>query len=316
MILKKYSLVIFTVLLSSVQILAQSATLITIDNQEKSVKYMKIAVNSSILVNEINKAFQEKRPPLFPPGVVCEYARLKILDLWKYNSFKIDIPDKPFLISLENGNQCLKKISIQAERTNGYMDLSFSGSGEILDININIGLNPGIIIPKSFKTSCLPIARPGSTDSKKVLHINKVKSAERLEPVTDRWRFEGSAGYGFILGRDDYGYGVEAQAGYRSGKSTLLYAAVGFNQYTISYETPVLPVNKQFIGLRAGATFYPYKSFAIEAGIEKTLGDFNAFGVTAGLGYSFLGHYKLYGRYFYFGESEQQIVTISIGYAF
>ncbi len=316
MIFKKYSLIIFTFMLHTVNIWAQSSTLITINNQDQDVKFVKMAVNSSILVNEINKAFQNKRVPFFPSGLLREFARLKLLDFWQYRSFKIIIPDRPCTIITDNGNNYLQKMLIQTGEITGYISLCLTDNGEISDLDIYPELNPGIKVPKILMDSRLRIVGSKLADSEKVYNINHSKPVERLKIPTNRWVTGGSLGYGVILGRDDVGYGVEVSAGYKRNQNFLLNTAIGFNQYVVHYETPDHSVSKQFISTRFGAVFCSDKGLSIEAGIIKTFGDFNAFGVTTGLGYLFFNHYTLAGRYFYCGDSEQQMLTISIGYVF
>ncbi|MCK9626976.1 MAG: hypothetical protein M0R37_00120 [Bacteroidales bacterium] len=316
MILKKYSLIIFTLLLHSVNIWAQSSTLIAVSNQDKNVKFVKMAVNTSILVNEINKAYQDIRTPLFPPGLLNEYARLKLLDFWQYRSFKIILPEIPCTAITENGSNYLRKILIQTDETTGYINICLTDNGEISDLEIYAELNPGIKIPKQLIDSKLSIVGSKPADSEKVFNINHPNQVESFKIQTNRWVFGGSLGYGTILGRGDTGYGIEASAGYKSGQELLLNTAIGFNQYVVYYEDYDYAVSKQFVSTRLGAAFYPYKGLSIEAGVVKTFGDFSAFGVTTGLGYQFFSHYTLAGRYFYYGEAEQQMLTISIGYVF
>lgn len=316
MIYKKYSLIIFTLLLHSVNIWAQSSTLIAISNQDKNVKFVKMAVNTSILINEINKAFQDKRTPLFPPGLLHEYARLKLLDFWQYRSFKIILPDRPCTVITENGSNYLRKILILTDETTGYISLCLTDKGEISDLDIHAELNSGIKIPKQLIDSRHNIIGSKPACPEMVFNVKNPKPVERLKIPTNRWVIGGSFGYGAILGRGDTGYGVEANAGYKTGQSFLLNAAIGFNQYVVHYEEIERSVNKQFVSTRLGAAFFPYKGLSIEAGVIKTLGDFSAFGITTGLGYLFFSHYTLAGKYFYYGEAEQQMLTISIGYVF
>lgn len=316
MIFKKYSLVIFTLLLHSVNIWAQSSTLIAISNQDKNVKFVKMAVNTSIFVNEINKAFQDKRTPIFPPGLLHEYARLKLLDFWQYRSFKIIIPERPCTVITENGGNYLKQILIRADAETGHISLCLTDNGEISDLDIHTELNPGIKAPKKLIDSRLGIVRSKSADSEKEYDINNPKPFECFKIPTNRWVFGGSLGYGTILGRGDTGYGVEANAGNKIDQKFLLNTSIGFNRYIVHYENPYCSVNKQFVSTRLGAAFFPYKGLSIEAGVIKTFGDFSAFGITTGLGYLFFSHYTLAGKYYYYGEAEQQMFTISIGYVF
>lgn len=316
MIFKKYSLVIFTLLLHSVNIWAQSSTLIAISNQDKNVKFVKMAVNTSILVNEINKAFQDKRTPIFPPGLLHEYARLKLLDFWQYRSFKVIIPERPCTVITKNGSNYLKKILIRTDGATGYISLCLTDNGEISDLEIHAELNPGIKVPKKLFDSRLGIVKSKPADSEKVYDINNPKPLESFKISTSRWVCAASFGFGAILGRGDTGYGVEANAGYKIDQKFLLNTSIGFNRYIVHYENPDYSVSKQFVSTRLGAAFFPYKGLSIEAGVIKTFGDFSAFGITTGLGYLFFSHYTLTGKYYYYGEAEQQMLTISIGYVF
>jgi len=274
------------------------------------VRYMKIAVNASILVNEINKAYKEKRYPVFPSGVLSEYSILKLFNYWKFAPFMIVVPDRPCHLANEGGNYYIKKISVLTDEVAGYINLCFTDNAEISDMDISLDLNMGTRTPEQIESFRLNVNGPRSPEIKTIPNIKETINPEK------RWIAGGSIGYGIIIGREDTGYGLEANAGYIMSRRVSLLAAVGLNQYKVHYEIPVQTINKQYLSTRLGAMINPYRGFIIEAGIIQTFGDFSAFGVTTGLGYTFLGHISLTGRYYYYGKSVPQMATISIGYVF
>lgn len=89
-----FFILIFTLLSSSLP--AQKRVVLQVTDLGDEALRLKISYYSSIIVNEINRAWQNAGVPVFPDECLTEGAYSKILQLWKSSPFRIIVNDTRF----------------------------------------------------------------------------------------------------------------------------------------------------------------------------------------------------------------------------
>jgi len=286
--------------------------LLTKEYYSGELRKLRSDVNTSILCNEINKAYDCANSPFFPEGVLSSYAEGKIDKIWKGSPFKVKL----------NGSLVhVSRLRVVSDMAYGNMTLVFSAGGLIIDISVDYDISK-----VENNSCCTELCHLYSSD----YTGNVQKPREGFQHCFSEHRLPGKysrkpksveasifCGYNVLVGEKDGGLSFEASIGYRMNRIFSLNMAVGHSRFLVGYEgEDPGNFNKQCTSIRCFALIRPFAGILTEIGVSRSFGDLVGYGASLGAGYQFFGHFAVLGRYSYYGNFRQSMLDFSLGYIF